>query len=425
MPLILTLGFMLALVVGLDIGFSMVFAALLGLFLKTGPAVDGVVVPLTMIGSVNVDTLVQVPLFILAGELMNRGGITMRLVSWSSAFLGHFRGSLGQVSLLTNLVLAGVSGSAVADAVATGKALIPSMIAKGYAPGYAGAVIASGALLGPVIPPSIVMVVYAQLAGQSVLKMFMSGILPGLLMFAGFMVIAAIIGRRRNYAAQERMPMTERVVATRRAFWALLMPVIIIGGIRMGFFTDTEVAAVAALYALVVGVLVYRGLKLRELPRILGEAGRGSGVILFLIAASGPFSWLLAESQVNNTVLAFMTSITTDPLITLLIINIFLLIIGTILEPLPALIIFVPVFFPVVAELGIDPIQFGALAVINLMIGMVTPPVGLLLFVSASVGKISMVPIVKEIIPFMLWAIFVLILAIFIPALTTWLPSQI
>lgn len=425
MPLILTLGFMLALVVGLDIGFSMVFAALVGLFLKSGPAVDGVVVPLTMIGSVNVDSLVQVPLFILAGELMNRGGITTRLVNWSFAFLGHFRGSLAQVSLLTNLVLSGVSGSSVADAVATGKALIPAMIAKGYAPGYAGAVISSGAMLGSVIPPSIVMVVYAQLAGQSVLKMFMSGVLPGLLMFAGFMVIAAIVGRRRNYAAQERMPMAERVVATRRAFWALLMPVIIIGGIRTGLFTDTEVAAVAAGYALVVGILVYRGLSLRELPRIIAEAGRGSGVILFLMAAAGPFSWLLAESQVNNAVLAVMTSITSDPLITLLIVNLFLLLIGTILEPLPALVIFVPIFFPVVTQLGIDPIQFGALAVINLMIGMVTPPVGLLLFVASSVGRISMVPIVKEIVPFMLWSIAVLILCIFMPALTTWLPSQV
>jgi tripartite ATP-independent transporter DctM subunit len=425
MPIILSLGFLVTLIIGLDIGFSMIFSAFLGIGLKSGQSVDTVIVPLTMIGAVNVDTLVQIPLFILAGELMNRGGITTRLIDWSVAFVGHYKGSLGQVSLLTNLVLSGVSGSAVADAVAVGKPLIPAMIAKNYSPGYASAVVAAGALLGPIIPPSIVMVVYAQLASQSVVKMFMSGIIPGILMWGGFMVIATLTGRRRNYEAQPRVPMRLRLGASRRAFWALLMPVIIIGGIRIGLFTDTETAAVAACYALVIGLLVYRGLKFRELPAILAETGRGSAVILFLIAAAGPFSWLLAESQVNLAVIDLMKAITTDPLVSLIIINLVLLLVGTIIEPLPGLIIFVPVLFPVVAELGIDPIQFGALAVINLMIGMVTPPVGLLLFVVSNVGKVSMVPIVKEIVPFMLWAIFVLVLAIFVPGITTWLPSQV
>lgn len=228
---LLFVAFILSLIVGFDVGFSMVLAAWLGVEYR-GDAVDPAMMPLSMIAGVDTYALVQVPLFILAGELMNRGGLTLRLIDWAQAIVGRLKGSLGHVSILTNLIMAGVSGSAVADAVATGKPLIPAMRKEGYGDGFAGAVIAAGALLGPIIPPSIPMVVYAQLAQQSVVKLFMAGILPGLLLAGGFMVICSIVARVRDFPSRPPVPWAGKARATGRAGWALLMPVIVIGGIR-------------------------------------------------------------------------------------------------------------------------------------------------------------------------------------------------
>jgi tripartite ATP-independent transporter DctM subunit len=424
MLLLLFIAFMLALIVGFDVGYSMILAAWLGVEYR-GDAVDTAMMPLSMIAGVDTYALVQVPLFILAGELMNRGGLTLRLIDWAQAIVGRVKGSLGHVSILTNLIMAGVSGSAVADAVATGKPLIPAMRKEGYGDGFAGAVIAAGALLGPIIPPSIPMVVYAQLASQSVVKLFMAGVVPGLLLAAGFMVVCSIVARVRNYASRTPVPWAGKAKATGRAGWALLMPVIIIGGIRFGLVTDTEAAAVAAIYSLLVSLLIYRGLRYTEMPKLLYEAGRSTAVILFLLAAAGPFSWLVAESQVSQTVVATIQSWSTNPVTVLLIINAFLLLIGCIVEPLPAMIIFLPVLIPLGAQLGIDPIQFGAVVVLNLMIGLMHPPIGLLLFVVSSVGKIRIAPVMWEILPFLAWALIVLVLTIVFPPLTTWLPGQI
>jgi tripartite ATP-independent transporter DctM subunit len=422
---VLFIAFLLLLFVGFDVGFSMVLAALLGVEFKTERTVDMTMLPLSMISGVDNYALVQIPLFILAGELMNRGGLTQRLIDWSQAMVGRVRGSLGHVSILTNFIMAGVSGSAVADAVATGKPLIPAMQRAGYGEGYAGAVIAAGALLGPIIPPSIPMVVYAQIASQSVVKMFMSGVMPGLLLAGGYLVICTIIGRLRNYPRPPPSSWADRVHATGSAGWALVMPLIVIFGIRFGLVTDTEAAAVAALYALLVSGFIYRSIGWRDLVSLLSSAGRSSAVILFLLAAAGPFSWLVAESQVNEQALTLLRSISSDPTVVLLSINAFLLIVGCILEPLPAMIIFVPTLLPLAPQLGIDPIQFGAVIVLNLMIGLLHPPIGLLLFVVANVGKIRLRPIVLESLPFLGWSLLVLMLSIMFPPITTWLPNQL
>ncbi len=424
MLLLLFVAFILALLIGLDVGFSMLFSAWLGV-VSRGDDVNPAMIPQFMIAGVDTYALVQVPLFILAGELMNRGGLTMRLIDWAQALVGRVRGSLGHVSILTNLVMAGVSGSAVADAVATGKPLIPAMRKAGYGDGFAGAVIAAGALLGPIIPPSIPMVVYAQLSSQSVVKLFMAGVMPGLMLASGFLVICSIVARFRGFPASAPVPVREKVRATGRAGWALMMPVIIIGGIRFGYTTDTEAAAVAVLYALGVSLFVYRGIRLGEMPKLLADAGRSTAIILFLLAAAGPFSWLVAESQISQTVVETIQSWSTNPVVVLLIINAFLLLIGCIIEPLPAMIIFLPVLIPLGAELGIDPIQFGAVVVLNLMIGLMHPPIGLLLFVVSSVGKIRIAPVMWQSLPFLAWAIVVLILTVVFPPITTWLPSHV
>jgi len=425
MLVLLFVAFLLLLVVGFDVGYSMVVAAFLGVQFKTERVVDSTMLPLSMINGVDTYALVQIPLFILAGELMNRGGLTQRLIVWSQAMVGRLRGSLGHVSIVTNFIMAGVSGSAVADAVATGKPLIPAMKKEGYGEGFAGAVIAAGALLGPIIPPSIPMVIYSQIASQSVVKMFMSGVIPGILLATGYLVICTVVAQVRKYPRPEPVSWRERAIATRGAAWALIMPLIVIFGIRFGLVTDTEAAAVAALYALIVSLVIYRSLRIRELPELLITAGSSAAVILFLLAAAGPFSWLVAESQVNEKVIGIIRSISTDPTIVLITINVLLLLVGCVLEPLPAMIIFVPTLLPLGAQLGIDPIQFGSVIVLNLMIGLMHPPIGLLLFVVSNVGRVPLRPIVVESLPFLAWSIVVLFLAIVYPPITTWLPSQI
>ena len=422
---LLFVAFLLALLIGFDVGFSMIFSAWLGILNKPGELIDMAMMPLSMMAGVDSYALVQVPLFILAGELMNSGGLTMRLIDWAMALVGRLKGSLGHVSIITNFVLAGVSGSAVADAVATGKPLIPAMRKEGYGEGFAGAVIVAGALLGPILPPSIPMVVYAQIASQSVVKLFMAGVVPAFLLAGGFLVVCTLVAHRRKYAARDVVSLATKLQATGRASWALMMPVIIIGGIRFGWLTVTEAAAVAVLYAFLVCFFIYRGVTLRELPKLFFSAGRSSAVVLFLLAAAGPFSWLVAESQINQTVIDIISGISTNPIIVLLIVNVFLLFVGCIIEPLPAMIIFLPLLIPLGAQVGIDPIQFGAVVVLNLMIGLMHPPIGLLLFVVSSVGKIRIGPVMWEVLPFLAWALIVLGLTIVFPPITTWLPAHI
>jgi len=422
---LLFVAFLLALLIGFDVGFSMIFSAWLGILAKPGDVIDTAMMPLSMISGVDSYALVQVPLFILAGELMNSGGLTARLIDWAMALVGRLKGSLGHVSVITNFVMAGVSGSAVADAVATGKPLIPAMRKEGYSEGFAGAVIVAGALLGPILPPSIPMVVYAQISSQSVVKLFMAGVVPAILLAAGFLVICSLVARYRKYPSRPPVDFKAKIRATGQASWALMMPVIVIGGIRFGLLTVTESAAVAVLYALVVSFVVYRGISLAQLPRLIFHAGRSTAIVLFLLAAAGPFSWLVAESQINQTVIGAIQSVSTNPIVVLLIVNAFLLLIGCIVEPLPAMIIFLPLLIPLGAQVGIDPIQFGAVVVLNLMIGLMHPPIGLLLFVVSSVGKLRLGPVMWEVLPFLGWALMVLVLTIVFPPITTWLPGQI
>ncbi len=422
---LLFVAFLLALLIGFDVGFSMILSAWLGILAKPGDVIDTAMMPLSMIAGVDSYALVQVPLFILAGELMNRGGLTMRLIEWAMALVGRLKGSLGHVSIITNFVMAGVSGSAVADAVATGKPLIPAMRKEGYGEGFAGAVIVAGALLGPILPPSIPMVVYAQISSQSVVKLFMAGVVPAILLAAGFLVVCSIVAGYRSYPSRTPVDFTAKLRATGNASWALMMPVIVVGGIRFGLLTVTESAAVAVLYALLVSFVVYRGITLRQLPKLIFHAGRSTAIVLFLLAAAGPFSWLVAESQINQTVIDTIQSISTNPIVVLLIVNVFLLLIGCIVEPLPAMIIFLPLLIPLGAQVGIDPIQFGAVVVLNLMIGLMHPPIGLLLFVVSSVGKLRLGPVMWEVLPFLGWALAVLVLTIVFPPITTWLPAQI
>lgn len=425
MIIISTLLFLALLLVGLDVGFSMILAALFGMLLRGGAGIDPVMAPLTLVSGVDSAALVTVPLFVLAGEVMNRGGVTRRLIDWSTAMVGHFRGSLSQVSVITNLIMAGITGSAVADATATGGILIPEMKKEGYKPGYAAAVIAAGAMLGPILPPSIPMIIYGIMANLSIFRLFLGGIVPALLLCAGYMAICAIIARRRNYLARERASWGQRAMVTRRSVWALLMPVLIIGGIRSGVITVTEAAGMICMYALLVGLVIYRDLKWRDLPSVFYGAGRTSAVILFLLAAAGPFSWLLNEAHIATTISQAILSISTDHLTVLVVINLLLLGVGMILEPLPALVMFVPTLLPIQQQLGIDPVHFATVVIVNLMIGMLHPPVGLLVFVTSAVGRVPLWAVSVEVLPFLGWSLVVLALISAFPGLVIWLPNSL
>lgn len=425
MVVFLFLCFIILMLFGLDVAFSMVLASYLGILIKTTRPVDLTIIPLWMVGGADSFQLVAIPLFILAGELMNRGGITRRLVEFSLAFIGHVRGSLSQVAVIVNIIMAGVSGSGVADASATGSILIPAMKEDGYDVAYSGAVIAAAATIGPIIPPSIPMVIYGVLANVSIAKLFMAGVIPGLLLGLGFMIVCGIKAKRRNYPKRERSTWSGRLRATGRAGWALFMPVIILSGIVFGVVTVTEAATVAVVYALFVGLFIHRELKLREMLEAFYEAGVVSGVVMILLAAAGIFSWLLAESRVHFVVSEFIYSISQNPLVILLLINLLLLIVGCLLEPLPAMIIFFPVLTLVGNKIGLDPIHLGLVMVLNLMIGMLTPPVGFLLFVVSAIGNIPMWPLIREVFPFIIMALIVLLIATFYPPVATWVPSFI
>jgi len=421
----LFISFLILMILGLDVAFSMVFASYLGILIKTTRPVDLTIIPLWMVGGVDSFQLVAIPLFILAGELMNRGGMTHRLVEFSLAFVGHMKGSLSQVAVIVNMIMAGVSGSGVADASATGSILIPAMKEDGYELEYSGAVIAAASTIGPIIPPSIPMVIYGVMANVSVAKLFMAGLVPGILLGLGFMIVCGIKAKRRNYPKRGKYNWPERLKATGHAGWALFMPFIILSGIVFGIVTCTEAATVAVVYALLVGAFIHRDLKLRDLVEAFYEAGVISGVVMILLAAAGVFSWLLAESRVQMVVSEFIYSISRNPWVILLLINILLLIVGCLLEPLPAMIIFFPTLAQIGNKIGIDPVHLGLVMVLNLMIGMLTPPVGFLLFVVSAIGNIPMGPLIREVFPFIVMAVIVLLLATFYPPIATWVPSLI
>lgn len=422
---VIILIFLGTMLIGLDLGFAMILAAVAGIFVKSGQAVGAAMLTTTTVAGVDSFVLVTIPLFVLTGELMNRGGLSQRLIDWALAMMGFMRGALSQASILVNTIMAGISGSAVADASAIGSVMIPAMRRQGYPGGYAGAVIAAGAMLGPIIPPSIPMIVYGAMANVSIVRMFLSGVVPGLLLAAGYMAICAVVARKRGYPVARHTNMREKLVATHHAVGVLLLPVIIIGGIRFGLVTETEAAAVAALYALVVSLVFYRSITGRELGGCFSRAAVSSAVVLFLLAAAGPFAWLLAESHFNQVVAGAIGGLTTDPLKSLLLINLVLLLVGCVLEPLPAMIIFLPALIPLGRALGLDPIHYGCVMVFNLMIGMIHPPIGLLIYIVSAVGKVPAGQVARETLPFLGWALAVLVLITLFPAFTTWLPGMV
>jgi len=371
--------------------------------------------------------LMAVPFFILAAELMSGGSLTEVLLRFAGQFVGHRRGGLGYTNVVSLTFFSGISGSALADAAGPGSMLIKMMDKAGYDRSYAAALTASTAIVGPIIPPSIIMIIYAlQDETVSVGTLFAAGILPGILIAVAMCTVNFYVSKKRNYKGEGRTPpLREVLLTTWKAIPAILLPVVILGGMRAGWFTPTEASVVAVFYALVCGKFVYRTLEWKALPDILSRSALLSASVLIIIGLSASFAWILTIEGIPQQMAEWLISMNLSPWMFLIIVNIFLLLFGIFIEPLPGVMVLAPILAPVAMKLGVDPVHFAMIVIFNLTLGMITPPVGGLLFVTCNVSKVPMSALVKELVPF-LWAHgAVLLLLTFVPALSTWLPHAL
>lgn len=422
--LTLTLAFLVLTTLGVPIAVVLGAASLVFLVIHTD--LDLVLLPRRMFMGLDAFLLSSVPFFILSGRLMNEGGITRRLVSFSHLLVGNVRGSLAQVNVVTSMFFGGITGSAVADTSAVGSVLIPAMRQDGYDIRFAAAVTASSSTMGPIIPPSIPMLVYALVSGASVGALFLAGLIPGLLIGLAMLGLNVFLVRWRDVhhfsAEAAALAPGERWPAIRDGLLALIMPLIIVGGIVFGVTTPTEAAAIAAFYALLVGTFVFREIRPERLPRVLLESAVTSAVVMLMIATSKILAWVLAFEEIPDQVAGLFLSLTHNWLVFLTLTIVLLLLAGTLLEPSGALIILVPVLLPAAKELGIDPVHFGAVMVFALVIGLITPPVGLCLFVACTLAAVSLEELARACVPYLCLLVAVLFAVAFVPALSLWLP---
>ena len=378
----------------------------------------------TVFGGLATFPLLAIPLFMLAGNLMNTGGITQDLIRFARLLLGYIRGGLGHATILACAIFAAISGSAVATAVAIGVVMIPAMTKAGYDEDVAAALTCTASCMGPIIPPSIPFIIYGVTANVSIGALFLGGVFPGLVLGVALMTYMYFVSVQRNYPRDVKPPWQELLVATFKAIPALFMPFLILGGILSGMFTPTEAAGVSVIYSLIVGAFLYRRLNFRNLPGVFLKAGLESGMTMMLIAMSEPFAWIVAVDQIPQLLIDWISSLTTSPYLILLFVNILLLLIGIPMETAPALVIVTPVLAPLAAHLGIDPVHMGIVICLNLVLGLITPPVGAILFAVCGVTGMSLDRLGRAV-----WAPFcvslvVLLIVTYVPWLSTFLPGM-
>jgi len=403
------------------IAYSIGLAALGGLMISGIPLQ---LVAQRMFTQVDSFSLMAIPFFILAGNLMDKGGISVKLVNLSTQLVGSIRGGLAMVCVVSCVMFGAISGSGAAASVAIGSVLFPAMLSKKYDPAFSTAIIATSGPLGIIIPPSIVMVVYATAANVSVGDMFLAGYIPGLLLGLAMALYCYYFARKENYPAGEKPTLHSLLVALRDSVWAIILVVIIMGGILGGFFTATEASVVAVVYAFFVGKFVYKGLKMSDVYGIIVASAKTTATIMFCIATTNVLAWGLTSEQIIANMSRALLGISENKVVILLIINALLLFLGTILDATPAIILVVPILLPVINHLGIDLVHFGIITTINLAIGMSTPPVGVTLFVSSSLTKVPITKVIKPMVPIWIVMIFVLLLVTFIPSISLLLPNM-
>ncbi len=417
---ILGLVFVLGLVMGIPVAVTLGLASVGYLLAADMPLV---VVPQKMYAGIDTFVLLSIPGFILAGNLMSNGGITLRIVRFANALVGWIRGGLGLSNVAGSMLFGGISGTAVADAASIGGVMIPGMQKAGYPADFSAAITAASSTVGPIIPPSVPMIIVGTLSGISVGQMFLAGAIPGIMMGVAMMITCYVIAVRRGFPRQAWEGWPELLRSFGGAFWALAMTALIIGGLLSGLATPTETAVVASVYAFFVGAFIYRELPLARVPKIIVDSAIASAGILALVGFANVFGWILVSERIPQTIADAILSVTDNKFVVILIINLFLLFCGMFMETIAALIVLFVPLLQLATSVGIEPLHFATFAVLNLMIGLTTPPVGVCLFICAGIANLPLSPVIKAIVPFLLANIAVLMLVSYFPVFSTWLPS--
>lgn len=419
---ILGISFVSFLILGIPIAFVLGLTSFVALLYSGN--IPLLLMPKEMFSGTDSFPLLAVPFFMLAGNLMNAGGITKRLINFCNILLGYVRGGLALVNIVASMFFAGITGAAAADASAIGSILIPAMVEEKYDRDFSAAVTAAASTMGPIIPPSIPMIIFGAIAELSVGALFLAGVIPGVMIGLSLMGVAYVISRKRHYPKEKVKSVKDFFIGLKDAFLALLMPAIIMGGILGGIFTPTEAAVVAVVYAFIVSFFIYREIRWKDIPKVLIDSVVTTSILMLVIANSAIFGWILANQQVPQAVAQIFLSISNNKWMILFLLNIFLLFVGTFMETTASLIILTPILFPLAVKVGIDPIHFGLVMVLNLVIGLITPPLGVCLFIACSIAKITLEQIVKAILPFLIAAIAILFVVTYIPELCLWIPRM-
>ncbi len=419
---ILFISFFILVFINTPVAFAMGIASMLAVWLKGDLPLNMLVT--RMFVAVDSFPLMAIPFFIMAGEIMNKGGITKRIVDFSRALVGYITGGLAHVNIVASMIFAGISGSATADSSALGSMLIPIMVEDGYSPEFSVVVTATSSTIGPVIPPSIMMVIYGVIANVSIASLFLGGIIPGVAVGLALMGMSYYISARRGYGAICAFSWINLWESFKKATLALMMPVIILGGVLSGIFTATEAGVIATMYAIVVSLFVYKSITLHDLPRLFIKSAMTTTICLFVIATASIFGWLLAWEGFPEMVLGFLLGISNTPQVVQILIIVFILFLGLFVEGIPVLIIFAPIFVPVMGHFGLNLVHFGVVLVMAVLIGSVTPPVGILLYICCGIARIPVSQASKIIWPFVLMMILVLFLCVLFPPLVTFIPKM-
>jgi C4-dicarboxylate transporter DctM subunit len=411
-------------IIGLPIAVVLGLSSILAL--STYSKIPLMVVAQRMFTATDSFPLMAIPFFMMAGALMETGGISRRLINLANKIVGGLPGGLALVGIVTCMFFAAISGSGPATVAAIGSILIPAMVDAGYDLGFAAAVMAAAGAIGVIIPPSIPMVTYGVVGGVSIGSIFLGGFGSGIVVGLSLLIVSYVISKKRGYRGSEkRSSFIDLLKAIKDAFWALLMPVIILGGIYGGIFTPTEAAAVAVVYGFLVGFLIYRELKIKDLPKIFVNTAVSTSVVMFIIATAQVFGWIMTSQRIPEAIAQGFINLSSNPYVILLLVNILLLIVGCFMETNAAIIILAPIFIPLMIKIGVDPILFGIIMVVNLAIGMVTPPLGVNLFVACGIGKLTLERISKAVVPFILAMVAALLLITYIPDISMFLPRML